>query len=60
MSIGMKPHPLMLLGIVALFLYWVVQDPVGAASMLSTVFDAIVAFAQMVANRVVEFLNALL
>jgi hypothetical protein len=60
MSIRMKPHPLLLLGILALFLYWVVQDPIGAAAMLDTVFDAIVHFAQMVANRVVEFLNALL
>lgn len=60
MSVGMKPHPLLLLGVIALFLYWVVQDPVGAAAMLATVFDFIVHFGQMVANRIVEFLNALL
>jgi hypothetical protein len=54
-----KANPLILLVVVALFLYWVVQDPVGAAVMLREVFDWIVGFLQLVAERVVQFLSAL-
>ncbi len=45
--------------LVALFLYWVVQDPVGAAAMLTAVFDWLIHFLQLVADRVVQFLSAL-
>ena len=43
----------------ALFLYWVVQDPVGAAAMIREVFDWSLGFLQLVAERVVQFLSAL-
>ncbi len=54
-----KPHPIVLHGIVALFLNWVVQDPVGAAAMIREVFDWSIGFLQLVAERVVQFLTAL-
>lgn len=59
MSIRMKPHPLVLVAVVGLFLYWVVQDPVGAAAMINGIFDATLSFLQLIANRIVQFLSAL-
>lgn len=54
-----KAQPLVLLAIVALFLYWVVQDPIGAAAMIRSVFEWILQALSLVAERVVEFLGAL-
>lgn len=54
-----KAPPIVVLAIVALFLYWVVQDPVGAAAMIREVFDWSLGFLQLVAERVVQFLSAL-
>jgi hypothetical protein len=54
-----KAPPLAVIAIVALFLYWVVQDPVGAAAMIREVFDWTLGFLQLVAERIVQFLSAL-
>jgi hypothetical protein len=54
-----KAPPLLVLALVALFLYWVVQDPVGAAAMIREVFDWSLGFLQLLAERVVQFLSAL-
>ncbi|MEO6866930.1 MAG: hypothetical protein ABI200_02810 [Gaiellales bacterium] len=54
-----KAPPLLILAIVALFLYWIVQDPVGAAAMIREVFEWIFEFLRLVAERVVQFLSAL-
>ena len=54
-----KAPPLVVIAIVALFLYWVVQDPVGAAAMIRQVFEWLLGFLQLVAERVVQFLSAL-
>lgn len=56
---SVKAPPVLVLGIVALLLYWVVQDPVGAAAMIREVFDWTLGFLQLVAERVVQFLSAL-
>ncbi len=56
---SVKAPPVLVLAIVALFLYWVVQDPVGAAAMIREVFDWTLGFLQLVAERVVQFLSAL-
>lgn len=50
---------LVVIAIIALFLYWVVQDPVGAAAMIREIFDWTLGFLQLVAERVVQFLSAL-
>jgi hypothetical protein len=54
-----KAPPLLVLAIVALFLYWVVQDPIGAAAMIREVFDWTLNFLQLMAERIVQFLGAL-
>lgn len=54
-----RPQSLFVLAVVALFLYWVVQDPVGAAAMIRSVFEWALSFLQLLAQRVVEFLGAL-
>ncbi len=56
---SVKAPPIVVLAIVALLLYWVVQDPVGAAAMIREVFDWTLGFLQLVAERVVQFLSAL-
>jgi cell shape-determining protein MreC len=56
---AVKAPPLLVLAIVALLLYWVVQDPVGAAAMIREVFDWTLGFLQLVAERIVQFLSAL-
>ena len=56
---SVKAPPVLVLAIIALFLYWVVQDPVGAAAMIREVFDWTLGFLQLVAERVVQFLSAL-
>jgi hypothetical protein len=56
---NVKAPPVVVLAIVALFLYWVVQDPVGAAAMIREVFDWTLGFLQLLAERVVQFLSAL-
>ena len=56
---SVKAPPLLVLGIIALFLYWVVQDPIGAAAMIRQVFDGLMTFLSLLAERVVEFLGAL-
>lgn len=56
---AVKPPPVLVLAIVALLLYWVVQDPIGAAAMIRSVFDWTLGFLQLVAERVVQFLSAL-
>jgi hypothetical protein len=55
----MKMKHLVAAGLIALFLYWLVQDPVGAAAMIRGVFDWTVDMLQLIAARVVQFLNAL-
>ena len=54
-----KAPPIVVLALVALFLYWVVQDPIGAAAMIREVFDWTLGFLQLLAERVVQFLSAL-
>lgn len=54
-----KAQPLLIFAAVALFLYWVVQDPVGAAAMIREVFDWLLSTLQLIAERVVQFLTAL-
>jgi hypothetical protein len=54
-----KAPPIVILAIVALFLYWVVQDPVGAAAMIREVFYWLLGFLQLMAERIVQFLSAL-
>jgi hypothetical protein len=54
-----KAHPLIVIALVALLLYWVVEDPVGAAAMIHGVFTWILEALQLVAQRVVQFLGAL-
>lgn len=56
---AVKAPPLLVLAVVALLLYWVVQDPVGAASMIRQVFDWTLGALQLVAERIVQFLSAL-
>lgn len=56
---SVKAPPVLVLAIIALFLYWVVQDPVGAAAMIRGVFDWTLEFLQLLAERVVQFLSAL-
>jgi hypothetical protein len=55
----MKLQPLLLACVIGLFLYWVVQDPMGAADMLRVVFDWTMEMLQLIASRFVQFLNAL-
>lgn len=55
----MKVKPLVAAGIVALFLYWVVQDPVGVAAAIKATFEWVLEFLQLIASRIVQFLNAL-
>lgn len=54
-----KAQPLIVIALVALLLYWVVQDPVGAAAMIREVFNWVGHSLQLVAQRLVQFLNAL-
>ncbi|MCW2956876.1 MAG: hypothetical protein JWO69_1745 [Thermoleophilia bacterium] len=54
-----KAHPIVILGLIALLLYWVVQDPIGAAAMIREVFEWILGFLRLVAERIVQFLSAL-
>lgn len=56
---AVKPHPVLVIGLIALLLYWVVQDPIGAASMIREIFDWVLGALQLVAERVVQFLSAL-
>lgn len=56
---AVKAPPIVIVAVVALFLYWVVQDPVGAAAMIREIFDWSLGFLQLVAERVVQFLSAL-
>lgn len=55
----MRLRPLILAGVIALFLYWVVNDPVGAALVLQQLWEVALNLLQLVAARLVEFLNAL-
>lgn len=55
----MKLPPLVAVGLIALLLYWVVQDPIGAADVIHGVFDWALDMLQMIASRVVRFLAAL-
>lgn len=56
---SVKTPPIAIIAVVALLLYWVVQDPIGAAAMIREVFDWVLGFLQLVAERVVQFLSAL-
>jgi hypothetical protein len=56
---AVKAPPLLILAIVALFLYWIVQDPVGAAAMIHDVFSWIFDALKLIAERIVQFLSAL-
>lgn len=55
----MKLRPIAVIAIVALFLYWVVQDPIGAAQAIRHVSDATVGLLKVIATRIVQFLGAL-
>lgn len=54
-----KAQPIVIFAVIALFLYWVVNDPIGAAAMIHDVFDWLLGFSQLLAERVVQFLSAL-
>jgi hypothetical protein len=54
-----KSQSLVVFAVVALFLYWVVNDPVGAAAMIHGLFDWTLSFLRLIAERVVQFLSAL-
>ncbi|MCW2961295.1 MAG: hypothetical protein JWM25_2031 [Thermoleophilia bacterium] len=56
---AVKPHPVLVVGLIALLLYWVVQDPIGAAAMIREIFDWTLGALQLIAERVVQFLSAL-
>ena len=56
---AMKAPPIVVIGVIALLLYWVVQDPIGAAAMIRESFDWVLGFLQLLAERVVQFLTAL-
>lgn len=56
---AVKAPPLLVLALIALFLFWVVQDPVGAAAMIRDVFEWTLGFLSLLAERVVQFLSAL-
>jgi cell shape-determining protein MreC len=56
---AVKAPPIVVIAIIALLLYWVVQDPIGAAAMIRDVFDWVLGFLQLLAERVVQFLSAL-
>jgi hypothetical protein len=56
----MKWRTVVLVGLIALFLYWVVQDPIGAAAMITAVFTWTMEMLQLLASRFVQFLNALI
>jgi hypothetical protein len=55
----MKLQPLLAVVGIALFLYWVVQDPVSAANVIHHLFTWVVGMVQLIANRVVTFLGVL-
>ena len=46
--------------VIALLLYWIVQAPIQAADTIHGLFVWILDFLQMLANRIVTFLDALL
>jgi hypothetical protein len=54
-----KSQSLIIVALVALLLYWVVNDPVGAAKMIHGTFNWILGFLQLIAQRFVQFLSAL-
>lgn len=54
-----KAQPIIVLALVALLLYWVVEDPLGAAAMIREVFGWLANALSLVAERVVQFLGAL-
>ncbi len=56
---AVKVPTLLPIVLIVLLLYWVVQDPVGAADMIRGVFEWAISFLQLVADRVVQFLSAL-
>lgn len=56
---NVKAPPVLVIAVVALFLYWVVQDPVGAAAMIRSIFEWTLGFLQLMAERIVQFLSAL-
>lgn len=55
----MKMQPIAAVLGIGLFLYWVVQDPVGAASVIKHVVNGAGDLIELIANRVVRFLDAL-
>ena len=56
----MNPRTIVGLGLGALFLYWIVQAPVGAARVIRSLFEWAVSMLALIADRVVAFLNALM
>jgi hypothetical protein len=56
----MRPKTVVLAAVVVLFLYWVVQAPVSAATTIHSLFDWSIDLLTMVADRMVQFLDALL
>lgn len=56
----MRAKTLALVGLVALFLYWVVQAPIAAADAISQMLDWSMNLLELIAARFVEFLDALM
>jgi hypothetical protein len=54
-----KLQPIVAAVVVGLFLYWVVQDPLGAADAIRQVATWAATLVGLVAQRLVQFLNAL-
>ncbi len=54
-----KLQPVIAAILVGLFLYWVVQDPLGAANAIRQLTTWAASLVGLVAQRLVQFLNAL-
>lgn len=55
----MKSKPIVAAIVVGLFLYWVVQDPLGAANAIQQLTTWVASLVGLIAQRIVQFLNAL-
>ena len=57
---GMPARSWVIIGVVALLLYWIVQEPTGAADTIRLVIDWAGSMLALIATRLVEFMGALL
>ena len=55
----MNSKSLIPLAVVALLLYWIVQAPIGAADFIHSAWTWSIHLTQLIADRVVAFLDAL-